>query len=250
LGYETPPSNPSGKAFIYFTGWVEKIDANRNPVWQWGSLDSFSYESQLNVIKEMPSGIFLIFGNRRMIDMVGNTFTDEHTKGWFLTLNTNGDSLKQRSYSGITSSWDKNYFNDAKQTSDGGFIMVGESTDMSPNAIKPIQRGWLVKVDSNAGPGDPQCWPVGIPFSPVAGNETRVYPNPVSGLLNIAYYNTTAAGSLFMLTDVTGKVLLTQTLAGSTGAESIDVSRLVSGIYLYRIVEDKVTTAQGKVIKQ
>lgn len=247
MGSETSGLNAS----IYFRGWVEKIDANRNPVWHKVFNKDYSL-SQFNVIRETSSGNFQLFGNNRIVIRLDSTRYQDQIRGWFLTINANGDSLSQRIYSGIAGYNFVNYFNDAKPTSDGGYIMVGESTDQSPTREAPVQRGWLVKVDSNGcvGPNDAQCWPLAIAQNPLITNETSIYPNPVTAQLNISYHNSSTTGAVFTLTDVTGKLLTSQTLPGKSGIEPVDVSRLASGIYLYRITESGVVTKQGKIVRQ
>ncbi|MBS1783079.1 MAG: hypothetical protein JSS78_08430 [Bacteroidetes bacterium] len=82
-----------------------------------------------------------------------------HTRGWFMTLSANGDSLNERIYYSVNTCSDKNLLYDAQQTDDGGFILCGEATERCSGFTPPSQRGWLVKVDSNGclGPGEPQC---------------------------------------------------------------------------------------------
>ncbi len=79
--------------------------------------------------------------------------------------------------------------------------------------------------------------------APTSAQEVWVYPNPVYDRLNVQY-NGKGAGLQIELTDITGKVLLTSTV------RTIDVSHLTPGVYLYRIVADGKTAAQGKVIKR
>ena len=233
-----------------FRGWVERLDSSRVSLWHkaYGKV----YENTLFVnVKEQPDGTLRLFGTEYLpvrTDSVRNLW-DTHNKGWFMKLSATGDSLLQRTYSGIISCDDDNEFYDAKQTADGGFIMVGESTDRCSGFVQPIQRGWLVKVDSNGclgGGNDPQCWPLAV--SPVhINNEYKVYPNPVTGLLNINVPQHKDMAVL-SITDITGRQLLSQSLSFSKDA--VDLSGFMSGVYLYRILEDGLVVQQGKLLKQ
>jgi hypothetical protein len=82
-----------------------------------------------------------------------------------------------------------------------------------------------------------------------AGQSTWVYPNPVTDKLNITYHNTTDKGSVLVVTDLTGKQLQQQVLEGKAGTITLNVQHLTSGMYLYKVMDGKMVTGQGKIIK-
>ena len=126
-------------------------------------------------------------------------------------------------------------------------MMVGEAVDECFGAVAPIQRGWLVKVDSNGclGPGDPQCWPTDVPHTPV--NKTvSVYPNPVHSNWYIS--NNEGKKLKITITDITGRTIL-QKQASSTHIQT-DLSHYPPGMYLYRITSNGGILLQGKLLKQ
>ncbi|MBL0096143.1 MAG: T9SS type A sorting domain-containing protein [Bacteroidetes bacterium] len=60
------------------------------------------------------------------------------------------------------------------------------------------------------------------------------YPNPASNLFNIVLKPNTVAEA-FNITDVTGKVLITQPVLNNSNTLSVDVSSLAAGTYLINI---------------
>lgn len=71
-----------------------------------------------------------------------------------------------------------------------------------------------------------------------------VFPNPASNVLNINY---TGSGKLF-ITDLAGKSIASFTLPDNSQATTIDVSRLSSGLYLYRYIDENAKEKNGKLI--
>ena len=71
-----------------------------------------------------------------------------------------------------------------------------------------------------------------------------LYPNPTSNLINLTWNGSVSAQ--IVLTDLQGKKLMTSTL--STGANSIDLSRLDSGLYIYQIFVDNRLQQNGKIV--
>lgn len=229
-----------------FKGWVEKLDSGRNIVWH-KSFNQYYWTTQFKAVKEMPNGDILLFGDKYCPYWVDSTHVNMHTKGWYMKLNANGDSLAEHTYYHLRTCSDENNIYDAKQTTDGGFIMVGESTDYCGGAQSPTQRGWIIKTDSN-GCIDPincdqQDTSTGVEQVASARSDISVYPNPVQDFLQIDYINI-ASGEITIL-DMTGRVLLNQKLE-----HHIDLKQLASGVYLYRITENGIIRGQGKVVKE
>jgi hypothetical protein len=249
-GYEIMGANGQYSIPV-FRAWVEKLDVNRNIVWS-KSFGNYYYNTELRKIIEATDGRFFLFGYKYLPDSLGINNWMVHTRGWFLTLGANGDSLRERTYYKMSTCLDRNIIYDAEQTDDGGFIMVGEATDQCVGFTEPSQRGWIVKVDSNGclGPGDPQCWPTAIAEIQPTASKTKIYPNPVQEQLTVSYSNKTDNGSLFQVTDVTGRKILEENLEGASGHKLIDVRKLQPGVYLYKIMENGAISLQGKFVKQ
>ncbi len=245
-GYEVLSGNQN-YSVPEFRGWVEKLDSNRNVVWSRAFNDLFDRSTEFKRVIEAPDGRIHLFGNKFARDSLGNDVWNLHQRGWFMTLSADGDSLRERTYYNINTCADRNWFHDAEATDDGGFMMVGEAVDECFGAVAPIQRGWLVKVDSNGclGPGDPQCWPTDVPHTPV--NEmVSVYPNPVRDSWYIS--NKESKKLEIIITDITGRTILEK--QSSSVLIQYDLGHYPPGMYLYRITSNGGILLQGKLLKQ
>lgn len=78
--------------------------------------------------------------------------------------------------------------------------------------------------------------------------ELQVYPNPVTDNLNITYWNNGSAGNI-ILTDVQGKILMTEKVETTAGTKVINAAALVPGMYYIKLVTDNGTVVK-KVMKQ
>jgi hypothetical protein len=122
-------------------------------------------------------------------------------------------------------------------TTDGGCI-VGASTN--DYATQGDQRDiYILKVDS-----------VGIVTGiinnpPNKYQEIVVYPNPGSELI---YIETQLKNSVFNLYDLTGREVRRQEL--SPGRNSIPVQYLISGLYVYKVIQNSQVKEIGKWIKE
>ncbi len=110
-----------------------------------------------------------------------------------------------------------------------------------------VSFGLQIAMDDDARPQSRGMSSTGTGYE--IASRYSVYPNPVSGMLSIVDGDVQrGAKTLFELTDVTGKVLISKELTNSK--ESVNVSQLASGIYLYRMVSDGCVTGKGKVVKE
>ena len=64
--------------------------------------------------------------------------------------------------------------------------------------------------------------------------ELFLYPNPASNLLNISFEQVQIPGRISII-KTTGEVVLTQKLSVGSTKSSIDISSLVSGVYVLRM---------------
>ncbi len=154
---------------------------------------------------------------------------------WFHLVKINSD---------ITPIWEYYYGGDAYYhlysilaTNDGGCIMVGNRYD---DATQYNERDiYIVKVD-----GDGLItWEQEITID---NQSTTVYPNPGTNQLNIATNNKHFD---FELIDINGQVIIKQLI--DNNYPTINTELLKSGIYFYKITNNKVGTMEtGKWIKR
>jgi len=123
-------------------------------------------------------------------------------------------------------------------TSDGGCIISGTKNNNIIYGDKIF--GYVLKVDSLGNP----------PFvnieNPTNAPQTLVYPNPGTSTLTIETPEGTA-GTTFRMYNSTGTLLLQQLL--QTGRQTIDVSNLPAGIYIYETQNHQGTVEWGKWVK-
>ena len=241
---------------VFSVLWMQKIDSAGRPIWQYSpSPIYFNAWGGLTNIIELPDGDVVSAGCLTNGFYMADSIFGNNILGTLVCLNKDGKLKWRRAYS-YNNNVDTliHQIYDLKQTSDGGFIMCGEATaSIKPFGVNPIQRGWLLKVDSNGCTSltDPQCHPTAVPHTPQASAASyQVFPNPAAAQLSIRYSNNDGS-SRFLLSDLSGKVLLGAALKGKAGQEQLDVAALSPGIYLYRIISSAgACIAQGKLAKQ
>ena len=75
-----------------------------------------------------------------------------------------------------------------------------------------------------------------------------MYPNPVHDLLSVIYTAKTTDDISIQIEDISSRIVITQQL--QSGAQNtVDMSALVPGMYLYRILEGNMVTMIGKIAK-
>jgi uncharacterized repeat protein (TIGR01451 family) len=76
-------------------------------------------------------------------------------------------------------------------------------------------------------------------------SQIKLYPNPAANMLTIGNSNWKNESTL-QLVDVTGKLMLSQPIAGKT--TQLDINNLPNGIYLYRVLGANGIEGIGKVV--
>ncbi|MFS4494252.1 T9SS type A sorting domain-containing protein [Maribacter sp. 2308TA10-17] len=81
-------------------------------------------------------------------------------------------------------------------------------------------------------------------FSPKEDTSFRLYPNPAT---NDVVYITTATNSVkdIVVYDVFGEMVLTDRIS----SKSLNISRLVAGVYVLQVVENNKTMTRKLVVK-
>ena len=66
-----------------------------------------------------------------------------------------------------------------------------------------------------------------------AGGMVKLYPNPVSNILNVSVLGVIRAEASFQITDITGKIVMTKSIINNP--QAIDISRLAKGVYMIKV---------------
>lgn len=239
---------PNGvSADVSWKGWVEKIDASRNILWNKAvsSLAANSDATNQTVIYEQADSSLIIGGN--VYGGFAAADTLEYNYGSLVKLTVTGNTIWERKY-GIATDTLLYRIYDMKPTTDGGYILCGEARDAYYPYDAPTQRAWLLKVDSNGcmSATDPQCHPASLPEE-AKPSSIAVYPNPAHETVFINY--TTDQSLSFTLYDLMGRAVKAQKL--HKGRNEADLRHLPAGVYLYKLfTENGSIIQQGKVVKE
>ncbi len=152
-----------------------------------------------------------------------------------------------------------NQVHDFKSTTDGGYIMAGESTSLClnwPSCSEDSQQGWLLKVDG-CGCLVPGCDQNCVVTKLENEQEVRVNyflfgPNPVDELLNV-YVPTLPIpikDLTFRLFDMQGKLLREFQFESDNTTYMIDVNSLASGNYILSAFYKGEVVESEKVVKK
>ncbi len=79
-------------------------------------------------------------------------------------------------------------------------------------------------------------------------NKIRVYPNPATNQINLAFEKELSMESVFEIYDFSGKLLLSKTLEAKTVFNTINLIRVKAGIYYYKIYTANETLAKNKLV--
>lgn len=190
--------------------WVVKLSAIGDLVWQ-KTLGGTSYD-QANSVQSTSDGGYLVVGNSYSIDgdVVGNHGDSD---AWVVKLDATGSLIWQKTLGGTNS----DNATSIQLAADGGSIVAGYTSSNNGD------------VAGNHGGGD--AWVVKLGPELFTATFTvqvlRLFPNPAK---NIVYLQTSTNFSLdkIKITDLTGKVILTQT----TNTSLVNIEALASGLYI------------------
>ncbi|MCB0766966.1 MAG: T9SS type A sorting domain-containing protein [Flavobacteriales bacterium] len=196
---------------------------------------------------QQSDGSLIICGTIR------NTVLDLFDKGMLYKFDAEGNETWSRfysHYSGIPVGYPQEFY-DVKPTSDGGFILTGETNGPAP---PNSHRLWLVKLDS-MGCLVPGCHTVGVQeFESQLQSALKVSPNPANERVQVSLalpegYRLEGAVQALLL-DAQGKeVLRAQVPTNTTELRGqLDVSGLPSGLYYLHLRDATKWLAGGKVV--
>lgn len=79
-------------------------------------------------------------------------------------------------------------------------------------------------------------------------SEINIYPNPTNGILNVSISSQLVENTSIEVYDGLGKLAIKENL--SNDSNSINLSKLEDGIYIFKIINNNKTIKVGKVVKQ
>jgi len=129
----------------YTDGWIIKFDSNGNR--EWSKCFGGSDDDSLKGIIQLSDGGYIAVGNTMSID---GDFSEHHggrTDGWIIKVSSAGNREWSKCFGGNGN----DYLNNITQTSDGGYIAVGEtsSTDGEFSGNHSTKTdGWIIKINA------------------------------------------------------------------------------------------------------
>jgi hypothetical protein len=202
---------------VYGDGWVVKLDASGNLLWQkclGGSQTDVIYS-----IQQTSDGDYIAAGytGSNDGDVSGNHgFGD----GWVVKLVASGELLWQKCLGGSGS----DSFDAIQQTSDGGYIAAGStnSNDGDVSGYHGGDEGWVVKLA-----------PENLGTEELSVNaKIGLYPNPVKDVLHFTFNEPVLKAEIF---DLNGRLIKTAEVFNN----QLTVSSLSKGIYFLNLQTDK-----------
>jgi hypothetical protein len=124
--------------------------------------------------------------------------------------------------------------------------LLGVGRDFHPD----YSGSFYVKVSDGSCFEESECVAVdlSIGIDEERDFQLKIYPNPASDYLEIGLPKNWTIGQLY-ITDLSGRLIQTVSLAGDLGSVSIDVEDLSSGIYTLELKDDTAIYYSGKFVK-
>lgn len=217
---------------IFVDIWVVKISSNGILQWQ-KALGGSEIDSSTLSIAQIPNGDYIISGYTYSND---GDITNNHGNYdyWLANLNSSGQVQWQKCYGG--SDWDKG--KTMSTTSDGGFIMAGES--LSTDGDVTINNGlydiWVIKLNSG-----------NLSVPEFYDTKFVIYPNPAENSVTIDLdsftYNTQ-----ININDVLGNKVYSKKIEAFK--TDINISHLKKGVYFITVINknNKKTITQKLIV--
>ena len=240
--------NSNNSHLLWFPYFI-KLDADHQFEWSrefrglWQSLD---FNIREMVAAENGSGYV---GVSRISE---NVSTGEEALGsWIIKVSLEGDSLWARHYSYFDDLASQPTPYDIKNTPDGGYIIVGQTSTRLEPGTQPIRRGWLLKVDQYG------CLIPGCQGDYTSSKEESldtfklaIYPNPASDFLNFELRNGHASkDAYFRIIDGLGRIVQDIPSRHVKGTVVVPLDGWQGGMYWLQYVEGgEVIVSEGFMV--
>ncbi|MBX2926586.1 MAG: T9SS type A sorting domain-containing protein [Saprospiraceae bacterium] len=236
---------------VYFDKYIFKLNNLHEIEWELTFKETALTGTAFltNIIAVSDGSGFVAAGTHSQNFPAQNAFS---LRGWIGKVSPDGDSLWTRQYVGIDQLNNRQAIYDLKETSDGGFILCGESRNPSPAPGEIVQQAWLLKLDQY-GCLVPGCH---ITTSTEESEPERLrlalYPNPAAEYLNFYLRAPAGVGSevSFRIFDAGGRLLREFPHASPDATYVIEVWDWPAGMYVLQCVSGGRVLAAEKFIKQ
>jgi hypothetical protein len=229
--------------------WIVKVDSTG--AIQWQNTIGGSDTDALFCVKSIPDGFILCGASSSGIsgDKTENPVGGSGFDYWILKTDLLGNILWQSTIGGNN----EDVPHDVIQTSDNGYIIVGESEsnisgDKNENCLGQTDF-WIIKLspETITSVSDLQV--------PSASGGLQIFPNPSSGIFQITFPDQKTNWTLEVLNTLGQKVFLRKESFGqsklqtsnSKAQTNLDLSFLPKGIYILKVY-DGVSAFNNKII--
>ncbi len=251
-GYEHPINSTVGQIW-WESAYFFKLDENQQMDWEIEVKDSINPGPALGIerlISVDGGNAYVAAGQYNIIrsldPLIGGTF------GWTFKFSDAGELIWIRKHQIVETLGHRHEVFDLKQTSDGGFIIVGKAQG-SINGIEPTSQAWLLKLDS-FGCLIPGCqWLDTISTTTAQPENARVelaiYQNPASHYLNFQLRTSRLVKSAtFRILDEMGRLVKEFKSDYANDTCILPVSDLEAGVYSLHFFENEEIKAIAQFI--
>jgi len=226
-GYSESSNGDVGGNYGGYDYWIVKLDINGVLVWETnlgGSSTDF-----LSSAQQTTDGGFAFFGwsSSNDGDVGGNNGSSDY---WIVKTDANGNLDWESNFGGSSTE----FGSEAKQTPDGGYILVGysESNNGDVGGNNGGRDYWIMKLSLTLGLED------------ILSKNISLSPNPATNTISIS--NLPQEVTKLEVVDMQGRVVLTQTKIQNN---TLDISKLQAATYLVKIYSGKSIFVK-KIIKK
>ena len=196
--------------------------------------DSASFIAHFNGMDTLPDGNLLLCTTWNLDVEFG--VQQQPTKIMLFKLSPNLDLIWQKYLFGEEGMYEAY---GVKAHPDGGIVVLGTYSP-TPPTNPDIKEVFLMKTDS-----DGLLTGINEHDQKIKLTEAILYPNPASDIVNIEFSQVYQKAN-FQLMDISGKTALVKQLTANR--QSINISSIPAGTYVYRIFNEKGLDERGKVV--
>lgn len=127
------------------------------------------------------------------------------------------------------------------------------ATTASISITPTVATNYMVNVtDANGCTGNASILIIVNPCTGIEENQNfasiNIYPNPNNGIVNVTLTSALAQNSTLEIYDAIGKLVVKQVLTSELN--TINISDLNNGMYMFKVINNTKTVKFGKIIKQ